>query len=103
MLSLSPPGLLLISYCTGSAKHNSHQQCLRDLLVTDPRVERIRILHSKDNLLDGSCTWVLSDPAFVDWWNKDDIRILWIHGDPGKGKTMMAMASTDCVHYGSFS
>jgi hypothetical protein len=60
--------------------------------VTDPRVERIRILHSKDDLLNGSCTWVLSDPAFVDWWNKDDIRILWIHGDPGKGKTMMAMA-----------
>jgi DNA replication protein DnaC len=30
--------------------------------------------------------------AFIDWWNEDDIRILWIHGDPGKGKTMMAMA-----------
>ena len=29
--------------------------------------------------------------AFIDWWNKDDIRILWIDGDPGKGKTMMAM------------
>jgi hypothetical protein len=55
-------------------------------------VERIRILHSKNDLLDGSCNWILSDPAFIDWWNKDDIQILWIHGDPGKGKTMMAMA-----------
>jgi hypothetical protein len=59
--------------------------------VTDPCVERIRILHNKDDLLDGLCTWVLGDPAFIDWWSKDDIRILWIHGDPGKGKTMMAM------------
>ena len=60
--------------------------------MTDPRVERIRILNSKDDLLDGSCAWVLGERAFIDWWDKDDIRILWIHGDPGKGKTMMAMA-----------
>lgn len=49
-------------------------------------------MNSKDDLLDGSCAWVLRDRAFTDWWDKDDIRILWIHGDPGKGKTMMAMA-----------
>jgi hypothetical protein len=49
-------------------------------------------LNSKDDLLDGSCAWVLRDRAFTDWWDRDDIRILWIHGDPGKGKTMMAMA-----------
>jgi hypothetical protein len=30
--------------------------------------------------------------SMIDWWNKDDTRILWIHGDPGKGKTMMTMA-----------
>jgi hypothetical protein len=65
---------------------------LQALLVTDPRVEKTKILLSKDDLLDGSCTWVLGDPAFVDWRNKDDIPILWIHGNPGKGKTMMAMA-----------
>jgi DNA replication protein DnaC len=61
-------------------------------LATDPRVETIRIPYSKDDLLDRSCTRVLSDLAFIDWWNKDDIRILWVHGDPDKGKTMMAMA-----------
>jgi NACHT domain len=90
-----PSDLSLISYCTDSARNDSDQQCLQALLVTDPRVEKTRISLSKDALLDGSCTWVLSDPAFVDWWNRDDIRILWIHGDPGKGKTMMAMALVD--------
>jgi hypothetical protein len=87
--------LSLTSYCTDSTKNDSDQQCLQALLVTDPRVEKTRISLSKDALLDGSCTWVLGDPAFVDWWNKDDIRILWIHGDLGKGKTMMAMALVD--------
>lgn len=67
-------------------------QCLRDLRLTDPRHDKERIEASKDYLLDGSCSWVLEDPAFVGWWTHDDSRLLWIHGDPGKGKTMMMMA-----------
>ena len=38
---------------------------------------------------------MFKDAAFNDWWDEDDIRCLWIHGDPGKGKTMMAMAVID--------
>ena len=68
------------------------KQCLRDLRLTDPRLDKERIEASKDPLLEGSCSWVLEDPAFVDWWTHDDSRLLWIHGDPGKGKTMMMMA-----------
>ena len=68
------------------------RQCLRDLRLTDPRHDKERIEASKDHLLDGSCSWVLEDSAFVDWWTRDDSRLLWIHGDPGKGKTMMMMA-----------
>ena len=68
------------------------KQCLRDLRLTDPRHDKERIEASKDQLLEGSCSWVLEDPAFVDWWTRDDSRLLWIHGDPGKGKTMMTMA-----------
>jgi hypothetical protein len=49
-------------------------------------------LKSKDELLEGSCSWVLDDPAFRRWWEDDNTQIFWIHGDPGKGKTMMAMA-----------
>ena len=68
------------------------KQCLRDLRLTDPRLDKERIEASKDKLLEGSCSWVLEDPAFVDWWTHDDSRLLWIHGDPGKGKTMIMMA-----------
>jgi hypothetical protein len=49
-------------------------------------------LSSKDPLLEGSCSWIFDDQAFTEWWNNDESGILWIHGDPGKGKTMMMIA-----------
>ncbi|KAL9026075.1 MAG: hypothetical protein Q9196_005207 [Gyalolechia fulgens] len=68
------------------------KQCLRDLRLTDPRHDKARIEASKDQLLEGSCSWIFEDPSFVAWWTGDDSRLLWIHGDPGKGKTMMIIA-----------
>ena len=68
---------------------------LRAWRLTDPRDDKTRIANSKDPLLDGSCSWIFDDPAFTRWWNDDECRILWIHGDPGKGKTMMMMAIVD--------
>ena len=47
---------------------------------------------TKEKLLKDSCSWIHDDPAFLDWWNGEGSRVLWIHGDPGKGKTMMAIA-----------
>ena len=67
-------------------------QCLRDLRLTDPRHDKERIEAKGDEVLEGSCSWVLQDPAFVSWWNRDDSRLLWIHGNPGKGKTMMMIS-----------
>ena len=66
--------------------------CLQDLILTDPRCDMERIEARKDQLLEGSCSWVLEDPAFDQWWSHDDSQFLWIHGDPGKGKTMMTIA-----------
>ncbi|KAI4166728.1 MAG: hypothetical protein LQ343_007802 [Gyalolechia ehrenbergii] len=68
------------------------KECLRDLRLTDPRHDNERIEASKDQLLEGSCSWILGDPSFVAWWTGNDSRLLWIHGDPGKGKTMMMIA-----------
>jgi hypothetical protein len=47
-----------------------------------------RIKLSKDNLLKESYVWILHDPAFIDW-RDNDTQLLWIKGDPGKGKTML--------------
>ena len=82
----------ILSVAAGVRFDENDKQCLRDLRLTDPRLDKERIEASKDHLLDGSCSWVLEDPAFKNWWTRHDSRLLWIHGDPGKGKTMMMMA-----------
>jgi hypothetical protein len=69
----------------------SPHQCLRDLLVTDPREDRARIEGSKDRLLRDCYDWILEDTSFRLWRAQDASRLLWIRGDPGKGKTMMTM------------
>ncbi|KAJ4331969.1 hypothetical protein N0V95_009770, partial [Ascochyta clinopodiicola] len=66
-------------------------RCLRDLRVTDPREDRARIESDKDRLLRDCYAWVLDDASFQRWRSQDASRLLWIKGDPGKGKTMMTM------------
>lgn len=62
-------------------------------MQTDPREDMKRIEGDKDQLLDGSCDWVFEDPEFRTWWDVSTSRLLWINGDPGKGKTMIAIAA----------
>jgi hypothetical protein len=65
---------------------------VQDLRQTDPRDDRFEILARKNPLLRGLCLWVYDDIAFPRWRSGDDIRILWLHRDPGKGKTMVMTA-----------
>ena len=64
-------------------------QCLRDLFSTDPRVDMERIEAGKDRLLKDCYAWVLEDSEFCSWRHSDGAKVLWIKGDPGKGKTMI--------------
>jgi hypothetical protein len=66
-------------------------QCLRALRVTDPREDRTRIESDKDGLLRDCYAWILDDASFQQWRTQSESRLLWIKGDPGKGKTMMTM------------
>jgi hypothetical protein len=71
------------------------QRCLRDLRVTDPHEDRARIEGDKDRLLRDCYAWILDDASFQQWKMQDASRLLWIKGDPGKGKTMMTMGVID--------
>jgi hypothetical protein len=64
-------------------------KCLKDLLLTDPAADMKRIENSKDTLLQDSYFWILSHRDFIDWRDGETTRLLWIKGDPGKGKTML--------------
>jgi nucleoside phosphorylase len=82
-----PSGSGAVSGSTGLVT----QQCLHDLRVTDPRDDRARIEQDKDKLLKSCYSWILDDASFQRWKTLSDSRLLWVKGDPGKGKTMMTM------------
>src|SRR5271156_5470053 len=68
---------------------------LHDLQVTDPVHDKKRIEGSKDKLIKECYTWILQDPALQEWRECDANTLLWINGNPGKGKTMLMIALVD--------
>ncbi|KAK1990768.1 hypothetical protein LX36DRAFT_663931 [Colletotrichum falcatum] len=75
--------------------HETADKCLRDLRVTDPRHDKRRIQDTKGGLLKDSYVWVLDNPDFRLWCDDQHQRLLWIKGDPGKGKTMLLCGIID--------
>ncbi|EHK48808.1 hypothetical protein TRIATDRAFT_10225, partial [Trichoderma atroviride IMI 206040] len=76
----------------GQNKHQrtqEDQQCLRDLFITDPRDDKTRIEETKGGLFEDSYRWILENPTYQEWHKGDQNRLLWLSGDPGKGKTML--------------
>ncbi|KAL7819908.1 hypothetical protein V8C26DRAFT_393741 [Trichoderma gracile] len=65
------------------------RDCLRDLYVTNPRNDRKRLLDAKGGLLPDSFDWVMKSATFQQWHRDKQTNLLWIKGDPGKGKTMI--------------
>ncbi|KAI9674629.1 MAG: hypothetical protein M1829_003711 [Trizodia sp. TS-e1964] len=65
------------------------QNCLKDLRTTDPREDKKRIEETKGGLLADSYCWILKHSDFQQWRDNQQSRLLWIKGDPGKGKTML--------------
>ncbi|RKL32516.1 Vegetative incompatibility protein HET-E-1 [Fusarium proliferatum] len=60
------------------------------LRSTDPRDDKARIEQTNGGLLKDSYVWILESPEFITWRDESKTgRLLWIRGDPGKGKTML--------------
>lgn len=57
--------------------------------MTNPHDDKQRIEASKGGLLEDSYSWILTHEEFVQFRNDQQISLLWITGDPGKGKTML--------------
>ncbi|OCK73542.1 HET-domain-containing protein [Lepidopterella palustris CBS 459.81] len=68
---------------------NKLEKCIQDLHVTDPRDDKKRIEDTKGGLLKDSYRWILENSDFQQWRDDQQRRLLWIKGDPGKGKTML--------------
>jgi len=68
---------------------DKREKCVQDLRLTDPRHDKKRIEDTKGGLLEGSYRWIIGNSEFKQWRNNQMSPLLWIKGDPGKGKTML--------------
>ncbi|KAF5627704.1 het-E-1 heterokaryon incompatibility protein [Fusarium sp. NRRL 25303] len=78
-----------------NAQGDKDKECLRALLVTDPSVDKKRIQSQKGDPLKESYEWILKSDAYEKFISDPSSRVLWIHGPPGKGKTMLLCGIID--------
>jgi hypothetical protein len=65
-------------------------ECLKDLFVTDPEVDMKEIENRRDYLIPHSCDWAVKQAS--EYLENPSFNRLWIYGEPGKGKTHIALA-----------
>jgi hypothetical protein len=68
---------------------HAQERCIQDVRHTDPRDDKRRIEETKGGLLVDSYRWVFDNTTFQQWQQDLHSGLLWIKGDPGKGKTML--------------
>ncbi|KPM44895.1 Vegetative incompatibility protein HET-E-1 [Neonectria ditissima] len=71
------------------------KECLAAFEITDPRVDKKRIQARKGHPLWDSYHWVLEHSAYERFTDDSSSRVLWINGEPGKGKTMLLCGIID--------
>lgn len=80
----------------GDAYLQQDSHYLADLRTSDPRLDKARIEEASGNRLLQDCyRWILGHEDYVRWRQDTDSRLLWIKGDPGKGKTMLLCGIID--------
>ncbi|KAG7424474.1 Vegetative incompatibility protein HET-E-1 [Fusarium oxysporum f. sp. raphani] len=81
-------------------RDDKYEKCMQDLHVTDPRQDKKRIQDTKGGLLRDSYHWILDHDDFQRFRDDPQSRLLWIKGDPGKGKTMLLCGIIDELEKG---
>ncbi|RYP47368.1 hypothetical protein DL769_011320 [Monosporascus sp. CRB-8-3] len=79
----------------GDIYNLSEDSCLAGLPSTDPRYDKARIEQTKGGLLQNAYRQILDNPEIRQWRNDEQSQLLWIKGDPGKGKTMFLCGIID--------
>ncbi|PHH51864.1 Vegetative incompatibility protein HET-E-1 [Ceratocystis fimbriata CBS 114723] len=82
------------------------KEFLSDLYVTNPRTDKTKIQSIKGGLLKNCYQWIIDHKDFQQFLQEES-PILWVKGDPGKGKTMLLCGIIDelegrklyCVSY----
>ncbi|KAK4059628.1 hypothetical protein Trihar35433_10675 [Trichoderma harzianum] len=72
-----------------SSQLQENKACLDALFITNPKHDKKRIEDTKGGLLHDAYIWITRNAAFLQWLEDPNTHLLWIKGDPGKGKTML--------------
>jgi hypothetical protein len=71
------------------------EDCIRDMHHTDPRDDKRRIEDTKGGIIADSYRWILTNTTYIQWDQDAHSPLLWVRGDPGKGKTMLLCGIID--------
>jgi hypothetical protein len=69
-------------------------ECLKSLNQFDCKTYRDDQLSKRHGT---SCSWLFSDEVYRSWLEKENCPILWVHGGPGFGKTVLASVLTKVI------
>lgn len=78
-------------------EYNEHKACLADLFITEPEEDLNKMRRTKGLRTSGTFSWLLESDELKYWFRPakaiSDIEknVLWLHGNPGIGKSTMAM------------
>ncbi|KAI0112101.1 hypothetical protein GGR51DRAFT_568957 [Nemania sp. FL0031] len=68
---------------------------LQHLRRINPRDDKDRIQQIKGGLLEDAYDWILEHADYKRWLDDPNSHLLWVKGDPGKGKTMLLCGVVD--------
>ncbi|GIC84360.1 uncharacterized protein Aud_000176 [Aspergillus udagawae] len=75
--------------------------CLHDLFITDPTDDRKALERRKGHRAPGTCSWILEKDELKSWLQigengaQKESNIFWLYGNPGTGKSTMAITLTE--------
>jgi nucleoside phosphorylase len=74
--------------------------CLKALFITDPSEDKNALKRRKGDRAPDTCEWILEKQEFQNWLSSHGHRdnILWLYGNPGTGKSTMAITMVELLH-----
>ena len=65
----------------------TYQTILDDLKATDPRKDMLDSMRGRSA---SQASWALQNDGYLHWKTQDSSRVLWVHGNAGKGQSVIA-------------
>ncbi|KAI9040417.1 Pfs, NACHT, and Ankyrin domain protein [Aspergillus affinis] len=98
LLLIVPPAESILTRKQVFEPTEKEKACLEHLFITDPVEDMNSLKRRKGSRTPGTCSWFLESNDFKSWLQQDKgigclkDSLLWLYGNPGIGKSTMAIA-----------